>query len=376
MPLFHRWLRSALVLCGVVLSASTVQAQSTTLEWDPSPNAAGYVVRWGSTVGSYPHNADVGNATSFAFTNLVTGSPYVAVVEAYDATGVRSAPSQPLQFIAIDPASPSPNSPTGPVTDVDQDGRPDIIWQNVQSGHVATWTMLGERLKSSDLTSPGRVPDTGWRIAGSGDFNADTKPDLVWQHRTNGWLAVWLMDGLQLIESATMTPGRISDPAWEIATVGDMNGDGKSDLVWQDRSKGWIAVWLMNGTSLQQSVGLDPERVPDTAWRIVAAADLNADGKHDLLWQHAKDGSLAAWLMNGARLQQSVALNPDRVDDPNWKVGGVADANGDGQPDIFWQDTRGGNLGLWLMNGLSLSASIALQPERLTDTNWRIVAVR
>jgi hypothetical protein len=373
MPVFHRWLRSVLVLSLFALlgPAANASAQSATLQWDPSPDAAGYVVKWGTALGNYPGSADAGNAISFTFPGLTPGQAYFTVVEAYSADGIRSDPSAPLQFIA-----PAPPVSTGPARDVDKDGRPDIVWQHARDGYVAVWTMAGERLKDSLLTSPGRVPDTAWRIAGAGDFNGDTKPDLVWQHRTQGWLAVWLMDGLTVLESASVTPARVSDPTWEISAIADVNGDGKSDFVWQDRAAGWIAVWLMNGTTLMQSIGLSPERVPDTAWRIVAAADMNGDGKQDLVWHHAKDGYIAAWLMNGTTLIESVLLQPGRVADANWSVVGVADANADGKADLYWRDNSKGYLAIWLMDGLVLKSSLSVQPEREADTNWRIVSVR
>ena len=368
MSLFQRWLRPVCVCLALLSSPSLAAAQSTTVAttvtWDGSGDAIGYTVKWGTALGDYPNRTDVAT-TVHTFTDLVASRAYYAVVEAYAADGRRSAPSQPLRFIT-----------DGPRRDLDADGQADIVWQNIKTGTVAAWTMSAERMKESLLTSPAGVSDTAWRIAGSGDFNGDSKPDLVWQNRTHGWLAVWLMNGLQLIDSASLSPGQVSDTSWEISTVADLNGDGKSDLVWQDRSAGWIAVWLMNGTQLLESIGVKPEQISDTAWRIVGAGDMNGDGKEDLIWRHVKDGYLAAWLMDGTTLLDSALLTPDRVTDVNWSLVGVADADADGQSDLYWRDNKNGHLAVWLMKGLKLSKSIALKPERVDDPNWRIVAVR
>ena len=48
---------------------------------------------------------------------------------------------------------------------------------------------------------------------------------------------------------------------WEIEQLADVNGDGKADVVWQD-SQGTVAVWLMNGTVIESAGfpgGMSPE---------------------------------------------------------------------------------------------------------------------
>jgi FG-GAP repeat len=39
-------------------------------------------------------------------------------------------------------------------------------------------------------------------------------------------------------------------PTWQVAAVGDYNGDGKADILWQNTSTGQMSVWEMNGTSV------------------------------------------------------------------------------------------------------------------------------
>jgi hypothetical protein len=46
-----------------------------------------------------------------------------------------------------------------------------------------------------------------------------------------------------------------SGSGWSVKQIGDFNGDGKSDLVWQ-HSDGTTSLWLMNGLSASSTSGL------------------------------------------------------------------------------------------------------------------------
>lgn len=204
--------------------------------------------------------------------------------------------------------------------DFDRDGRPDLLWHEQTQGWVVAWLMTGATLKASLDLTPGQVPDTRWQIVGTGDANGDGNCDIFWQHRSNdGWLAVWLMQGLNLIDSVSLTPDRLSDPSWHVVGTGDFNADGSTDLVWRQVTTGYVAVWIMNGTTLVESRSTYPNQVADLDWRIAGTGDFNADGQWDLLWWDSVHGYLSAWLMNGTTLLESRAITPDGVADVNWR---------------------------------------------------------
>jgi len=78
----------------------------------------------------------------------------------------------------------------------------------------------------------------------------------------------------------------------------------------------------MNGTTMTTSVWLTPSVVADTDWKIVGVGDFNADNKPDLVWQHQAAGSIGVWLMNGTSMTTSVWLTPSVVADTDWKIRG------------------------------------------------------
>jgi len=200
--------------------------------------------------------------------------------------------------------------------DFNGDGKADLVWEHT-SGTVSAWFMDGPTMIGSAYLNPVSV-DPGWRIVGSGDFNGDGKADLVWQH-TNGSLAVWYMNGVTAIAGEALNPGQIGYD-WKIMGVGDFNGDGKPDLVWQ-HPNGALWIWFMNGPNAIGSAVPNPGQVDNLGWKIRAVVDLNGDGQTDLIWQNMAEGWLCVWLMNGTNATGGVFLNPANVSG-GWKIVG------------------------------------------------------
>ena len=265
---------------------------------------------------------------------------------------------------------------TSTTVDFNGDGRADLVWHHQGDGRISVWHMNGVSMVSGTLLTPDRVSDTHWKIVGVWDPNGDGHPDLLWRHDTNGSLANWRMQGTTRVSGDPLSPGVVADNDWQIAAVADLNRDGRPDLVWQHITQGLISVWLMNGTTLVDGRLLTPSTVADTNWRIVGSGDFNLDGNADLVWQHQTSGQASIWFMNGTALVSGTLLSPPGVADTNWQIRAVTDLNSDGQPDLVWQNTSTGYLAAWLMNGTSMVEGIYLSPAQVADTAWRIVGPR
>jgi phosphatidylserine/phosphatidylglycerophosphate/cardiolipin synthase-like enzyme len=264
-------------------------------------------------------------------------------------------------------------SATAARADFSLDGKPDLIWQR-EDGYLSAWTMNGTTLQQATLLNPGRVGDPNWRIAGTGDLNGDGRPEIIWQHLTKGLLSVWTMVATQAQDAYYLNPSRILSNDWRIVAVADMNRDQKADLIWQHLTDGWLAVWYMDGLNMWRDRLLSPGRISSNEWRIVGAADMNSDGDTDLVWQHTRLGYLSVWYMTGADALYADYLNPPSIQPGTWWIRSVIDINADGKPDLIWQHENGW-ISAWLMNGVNLVEAVYLNPNWV-DPSWKIVGPR
>jgi hypothetical protein len=137
---------------------------------------------------------------------------------------------------------------------------------------------------------------------------------IFWRDATTGAVAVWVMNGFQIAQSANL--GTVA-ANWSIAGIGDFNFDGSTDLIWRDTTGGTVAIWLMNGVQVAQIASLGA--VP-LVWSIVLTGDFNGDGTSDVLWRDSA-GSTVIWFMNG--LQTPVVAFTQGYYGPDWQIQGA-----------------------------------------------------
>ena len=201
------------------------------------------------------------------------------------------------------------------------------------------------------------------QIKSNNDLNGDGKSDILWRHASSGNNHLYAMNG----RTITSTIGINTEPdlQWKIVGTGDFNGDGKSDILWRHAITGTNWLYLMNGSSIIASSQINTE--PDTNWKVAATGDFNGDGKADILWRHALTGDNWLYFMNGATIVTRSQLNT--ISDLNWSVAGTGDFNGDDKDDILWRNHQNGRIWMYLLNGTTIETSAHVA---FTGQDWEI----
>jgi hypothetical protein len=176
--------------------------------------------------------------------------------------------------------------------DFDGDGRDDILWQKAES-IFTNWLGRADGSMADNSARFFASTGGGWSVAGVADFNGDSRDDILWQ-KFDGTTTNWLAQGQGALADNSghffANPGA----GWHIAGTGDFNGDHRADILWR-KDDGSITNWLGQADGNITDNSSHFAAIAAAGWHIMQIGDFNGDGRDDILWQK-EDGTLMNWL--------------------------------------------------------------------------------
>ena len=232
------------------------------------------------------------------------------------------------------------------VGDFNGDGKPDLATANSDSLNVSVLLGTGSGSFNPAVLYPvGEVGSGPWSVA-VGDFNGDSRQDLVTADAdsSNNSVSVSVLLGngdgtFQNAVNFTVGHGPHS------VAVGDFNGDGLEDLATANSGSSNGSVLLGSGTgsfnpALNFATGLFPSSV--------AVGDFNHDNRLDLALGYFSGSNVSVMLGNGDGTFQAAVNFPTGSEPSSVAVG---DFNGDGKPDLATANVGNANVSVLLGNG-------------------------
>jgi hypothetical protein len=253
--------------------------------------------------------------------------------------------------------------------DFDGDGVTDLLWRDSVSGTVSI-QFFGVTGQPTGVVAIYTEPNATWKVLFTPDIDGDGKSDVLWWNSATGQVYATLMNGSTIKAQGTVY--QEPNTAWRIVAVGDFAGSGKQNqLLWRNSVNGQVYMQTVNylGASSFSPSGAMIYTEPNAAWKILAAPDLDGDGKSDILWRNDVSGQVYGMLMNNTTISSQARVHSE----PNtaWKVVAHGDYNGDGRGDILWRNEVTGQVYMMLMNGLAISSQAMVYME--PNTAWRIL---
>jgi Ca2+-binding RTX toxin-like protein len=237
--------------------------------------------------------------------------------------------------------------------DFDADGDGDILWHN-RDGRVVTWEMEDGRYRTNHNIASA---SGGWEIVDAGDFDADGDADVLWRHR-DGAVVTWEMENGAFVRNHHVA---FASAAWEINGLGDFDADGDADILWRHRD-GAVVTWEMEDGTFVRNHNV---AFGSTSWEIRGAGDFDGDGDADILWRH-RDGMVVSWEMENGSFVTNHHLG---VLAPDWQVRGVHDFDSDGDADILWRNDNGAVM-TW---GMQAGAVLTSRDFGAVSSVWQVV---
>ena len=310
-----------------------------------SMTAGSFALKVDFTTGAQPYGVAIGDVDGDGKPELVLGNYAGNTLSVYRNTGTSGSITAGSFAAKVDfTTGAQPNGAA--MGDMDGDGKLDIVLANVNGN---TFSVYRNTSTNGSITAGSFAPKVDFTTGQSpmgvaiGDVDGDGRPDVVVPNQSGNTVSVY---------RNTSTSGSITTGSFAAqvdfttgtgpyaAAVGDVDGDGKSDIVVINQGSNTVSVYRNTSTSGSITAGSFAAKVDFATGATpvsVVIGDLDGDGKRDLAVANNASAAVSVFRNTStigsitpgsfdAKIDFTVGTGP-------WVVR-IGDVDGDGGPDL------------------------------------------
>jgi len=204
--------------------------------------------------------------------------------------------------------------------DFDKNGTTDLVLQNQSTFQLSFWYMTGPDQTTLFSAPVVASPVAGWDVVAAADFDVNGTPDLILQNRTTNALSIWYLSGTNgtTLLSAPVFGYPIS--GWRVVGTGDFDRNGIPDIVFQNQTTYAISVWYMATADSMVPKAAPVIGTAAAGWRVRGISDFNRDSWADIVFQNEITNAVSVWYMTGSAGAQIGSSPVIGASAANWSI--------------------------------------------------------
>ena len=185
--------------------------------------------------------------------------------------------------------------------------------------------------------------DPTWEVLGVGDVNGDGSTDVLFYVPVTRKVKAWIRLGFTIAEIVTVGTASDGDRCIGISDWTETGFDGPCFLHADGIS---MSFWVIQGGAVTSKIEWAPEDLLEGSWTFFTG-EVTGDDRQDLVMFKDNGSSVLKVKVNSA---DSVTTSAIPTPGSGYKIASAQDLDGDGSTDFLWEDQSSNKLRFFFLN--------------------------